>query len=88
MSRVNVMEARKAFSKTIDRVAFGKEWIVRERRGEDVAALISVEDLKLLEKLLDELEDRLGVEEVRRREAEDGDQTIPYEQVRSEFGLK
>jgi len=88
MSRVNVMEARKAFSETINRVAFGKERIVLERRGKDVAALVSVEDLKLLEKLLDELEDRLDVEEVRRREAEEGDQAIPYEQVRRELGFK
>ena len=88
MSRVNVMEARKAFSETINRVAFGKERIVLERRGKDVAALVSVEDLKLLERLLDELEDRLDVEEVRRREAEEGDQAIPYEQVRRELGFK
>ena len=88
MSRVNVMEARKAFSKTINRVAFGKERIVLERRGEDVAALVSVEDLKLFEKLLDELEDRLDVEDVRRREADETDEVRDYEEVRRELGFK
>jgi prevent-host-death family protein len=88
MNRVNVMAARKAFSETINRVAFGKERIVLERRGKDVAALVSVEDLKLFEKLLDELEDRLDVEEIRRREADESDEVRDYDVVRRELGFK
>ena len=88
MSRINVMEARRAFSETINRVAFGKERIVLERRGKDVAVLVSVDDLKLFEKLLEELEDRLDVEEAERRLREEEGAAIPYEQVRRELGLK
>ncbi len=70
MTRVNVMEARQHFSKTVNRVAFGKERLVLERRGEDVVAVIPVDELKLFERLLDEYEDRLDVEEARRRLAD------------------
>jgi hypothetical protein len=48
-----------------------------------VAALISAEDLMLLEAL----EDRADLEEVRRRLAE-SDERIPYEQVRKELDLE
>ena len=86
MSRVNVMEARKAFSKTIDRVAFDAERIVLERRGEDVAALISMKDLRLFEKLLVELEDRLDAEDLEKAVTEPGE--VPYAEVRRDLGLK
>lgn len=88
MTRVNVMEARQHFSKTLNRVAFGKERIVLERRGEDVAAVISVEEFDLFERLLEEYEDRLDVEEARRRMADSTDETIPYEHVRKELRLE
>lgn len=82
MPRINVMEARKAFSKTVNRVAFGKERIVLERRGEDVAAIIPVEDLAVLE----DLEARADLEEARRALAEPGE--IPYEEARRRLGLE
>jgi prevent-host-death family protein len=84
MSRVSVMEARKTFSETINRVAFGKERIILERRGKDVAVLVSVEDFKLL----DELEDRLDAEEVRRRLRDKKDKVRPYSEVRRKHGFR
>ncbi len=62
MPRLNVMEARKAFSETLNRVAFGRERIVLERRGKEVAALVPVEEMRLLERLFEKLEDREDVE--------------------------
>ena len=53
------------------------------RRGKAVAALIPLEDLALLE----ELEDRLDVEEAERRLADPNEVPIPYEQVQKELGL-
>jgi prevent-host-death family protein len=52
-------KVRKDFSETVNRVAYGRERIVLHRRGRDLAAMIPVEDLALLE----ELEDRLDGEE-------------------------
>jgi antitoxin Phd len=87
MTRLNVMEARKAFSKTVNRVAFGKERIVLERRGEDVAVLVSVEDAALLERLSEKIEDAKDVEEALRRLADPNDKPIPYDKVRKKLGL-
>jgi PHD/YefM family antitoxin component YafN of YafNO toxin-antitoxin module len=62
-------------------VALQGERIVLERHGKPVAALVSVEDLQLLE----ELEDRLDVAAVRAARDERG--SVPYEKVRRKAGL-
>ncbi len=86
MTRVNASEARKEFADTLNRVAFGGEHIVLHRRGKDVAAMISMEALRLLERLLEEYEDREDVKAAREALAE-SDERIPYERVRRELGL-
>ena len=53
MTKMTASEARKGFSETLNRVAFGKERIVLHRHGRDVAALISIEDLELLRAIED-----------------------------------
>lgn len=59
MTRLASGKVRQEFSETINRVAYGRERIILRRRGRDLAAVIPLEDLMLLE----ELEDRLDVEE-------------------------
>ncbi len=54
MDRLNASEARSDFADVLNRVAYRGERIVLHRRGKDVAAIVSVEDLKLLEQLEDE----------------------------------
>ena len=83
MTSLELSDARQKLADTINRVAYGKERILLRRRGKDVAALVSVEDLALLE----ELEDRSDVEAAREALAESKDR-IPYEQARGELGLK
>ena len=88
MGRLNVMEARKAFSETVNRVAFGRERIVLERRGKRVAALIPVEDLELYERLLEEYEDRLDIEEADRAlAASENEEPRPWGDVKKRLGL-
>jgi prevent-host-death family protein len=72
---------RDSFSETLNRVAYKGERIVLERHGKAVAALVSVEDLELLESL----EDRLDAEAVLAAREEPAD--IPYEEVRRKAGL-
>src|SRR6516162_10067002 len=59
MTRIATGKVRQAFAEMMNRVANGRERIVLHRRGKDVAALIPLEDLTLLEAL----EDRLDVRE-------------------------
>ncbi len=54
MVRLNASEARHDFAEVINRVAYRGERVVLHRRGKDVVALVSLEDLALLEKFEDQ----------------------------------
>ena len=84
MNKVTVREIRKEFAETLNRVMYGGERVVINRRGKDIAALISMNDLNALEAL----EDRLDAEDADRLLDDPNETPIPYEQVRKEFGLK
>ena len=81
MTRLPASEVREDFADTLNRVAFGHERVVLHRHGKDLAALISMEDLTLLQ----ELEDRHDAE-IARQALESGE-PVPYDQARKELGL-
>ena len=66
MAHLPASKAREGFADTINRVAFGKERVVLRRRGKDIAALVPMADLRLLE----ELEDRIDLLDARAALAE------------------
>jgi prevent-host-death family protein len=76
--------AREEFAEVLNRVAYGKERIVLHRHGKPLVAIIPVEDLQLLERLIEEEEDRIDVEEARRVLADPTDEGVPLEQVKRE----
>lgn len=86
MKRLNVVELRQSLAEILNRAEYQGERIVIHRRGKDAAALIPIEDLKLLERLIEEAEDRLDVEAARVALAESDDR-IPYAEVRRRLGL-
>lgn len=57
MVHLPASKAREGFADTINRAAYGKERVVVRRRGKEVAAVVPIEDLRLLE----ELEDRVDL---------------------------
>ena len=61
MTRLNVSKAREEFPKVVNRAAYGKERTIVSRRGKDLAAVIPIEDLRLLERLAREEKDRLDL---------------------------
>jgi len=81
MPRLTASAVRDTLGDTLNRVAYRGERIILERHGKAVAALVSVEDLSLLEAL----EDRLDMRAVRRAQRENG--AVPYEEVRQKAGL-
>lgn len=84
MSRVSAGQARKDFSSALNRVAYGRERLVLQRRGKDVAALIPMEDLALLEAI----EDRLDLDDARAALVEATEKgTIPWKKIKAELGL-
>jgi prevent-host-death family protein len=51
---MRVVDIRNNLADALNRVAYGGERIVLERRGKGVAVLVSMEDLALLERIEDE----------------------------------
>jgi prevent-host-death family protein len=81
---ISTVKAREQLSTVINRAAFGKERVVLTRRGKEVAAVVPIEDVKLLE----ELEDRIDLEEARAALAEAKSKgTIPWEKIKADLGL-
>jgi len=67
---------------TLDRLRQGQRIVLKKGRRA-VAAVVSMEDLRLLEKL----EDQMDVEVARKRLADPNEVPIPYERIRKELGL-
>ena len=72
MTRLNVTKAREEFPEILNRAAYGKERTIVSRRGKDLAAVVPIEDLRLLERLAHDEMDRQDLEDARAalREAE------------------
>ena len=83
---VNIVEVRSKLSDTVNRVMYRGERVILERRGKNVAALVSMDDLALLEKLEDQADAKaakLALAEMKRKKQK----PIPWEKVRKELGL-
>jgi prevent-host-death family protein len=85
--RVSVVELRQSLSDCLNRAEYRGERIVIHRRDKDAAAIISIEDFRLLERLIEAEEDRIDVEAARAAEAE-SDERIPLGEFRAKMGIK
>jgi prevent-host-death family protein len=54
LNKITTAKARKNFADIINHVAYSKDTIILTRRGKELAALVSIEDLKLLQQLEDQ----------------------------------
>lgn len=86
MDRLDVVELRHALADVLNRAEYRGERIIIHRRGKDAAAIIPVEDLELLERLIEEEEDRVDIARAEAALAESADR-IPYAEVRRRLGL-
>jgi prevent-host-death family protein len=87
MTRLNVSKAREEFPEVVNRAAYGKERTIVSRRGKDVAAVIPIDDLRLLERLAQEEVDRIDMEDARAALKEaDQKGTIPLRDLIRELG--
>jgi prevent-host-death family protein len=69
------------FESTLDQVVLEGERIILQRNGKAVAALVSIEDLEILE----ELEDKLDLEAAQEALQEPG--TVSWDSVKASLGL-
>ena len=82
LRKITTADARKKLANIVNRVAFGKEVFILTRRGEALAALVSVEDLKLLQ----EIEEGMDVEDAWQARAE-SEETVSWEEFKKELKL-
>ncbi len=82
-SRLAASTARQHFADTLNRVIYRGERIVLFRRGKDLAAVIPLFDLHLLEAL----EDRIDTAEARKA-LKESDERFSYDKIRGELDLK
>ena len=84
---VTADDMRQDFAAVLDRAAAGKERVIVTRRGKPSVAIVSMEDVELLE----EIEDRLDAKDFRAAFREwkmSGRKSKPLDQVIRELGLK
>ena len=86
MTRINISKARAEFPDILNRAAYGHERTILSRRGKDLAAIISIEDLRLLDRLAEDEMDRIDLEDARAALAEPGE-SISFEQVKKDLGI-
>lgn len=83
LNRLSASKARQRFADVLDEVSVRGERVVLYRHGKTVAAVISPDDLELLEAL----EDRYDVETARDSLAE-SDERIPWSKIKEQLDLK
>ncbi len=82
MTRIPASEARLQFADVLNKVAFGGERILLHRHGKDVAAIVPVEDLRLIE----HLEKRMDLDEARAA-LEEKAPRIRWNKLKKDLGL-
>lgn len=80
--QVSVSEIRNNMADVINRVAYGGERVVLQRRSKGVAAMVSMEDLALLQAL----EDQSDVKAALRARKERG--SVRLEKIKARLGMK
>ncbi len=84
MDSVNTTEAREKLAEVINRVAYAKDRVRITRHGKQVAAVVPIEDLELLE----HMEDQIDIREAKKALAEARKHgTIPWDEAKKDLGL-
>lgn len=84
VTKLTVGQVRDQFSDALNQVAYRGDRIIIERRGKDVAAVVPIEDLELLQML----EDRIDLESARKALAEvAAEDSVSWDEMKEELGL-
>lgn len=79
---VSIVQARANLSEVLNKAAYAGERVVLERHGKPAAAIVSMDDLKLLE----ELENRSDLKAALKARKEKG--AVPLSKVKARLGMK
>src|SRR5205809_1468936 len=84
MSKVAVIDARKDLADILNRAAYGKEHVVLTRRGKDVAAIVPMDDLNILEAIEDHM-DVTESEKIMARVRAGSEQLLSLNEVKAKY---
>ena len=79
---ITTADARKNFADIVNSVAYGKEPVILTRRGQEIAALVSIEELQLLQKI----EDHIDIKDAKKALDEPGE-NISADEFWNKLGL-
>jgi len=79
---VSTAEARNQFSDVLNRAAYGHEHVILTRRGKEIAAIIPIEHFQLFEQLLEDMEDKIDLEDALKVLADDSDEFVDWEEAK------
>lgn len=82
MTTISMSEIRLKLSELANRVIYGGERVVVEKNNKPAFAMVSIEDMKLLERLEDEMDIKAAEEALK-----EGD-FVPLDQFVKELGIK
>lgn len=80
--RIPATEAREKLADILNDVAFRGERVLLDRHGKSIAAVVSIEDLELLERL----EDEMDLDAARKAIADKGPR-ISWKDLKAELGI-
>jgi prevent-host-death family protein len=87
MVRMSVAEARQDFKAVLDRAAYSRERTVITRNDTDVAAVISIEELRLLDALIERWEDEEDIKAAEEALLEAREERVAWSDLKEELGL-
>ena len=85
-AQVSTADLRSHCTDTVNRVVYGHERIILNRRGKPVAAVVSMEDLERLE-AMEDAEDNRVADQMERAVKSGKVKTIPLSKLKSDLGL-
>ena len=88
MTTFSVSQTREHLSEILNQVYYKGEKIIVQKHGKQVAAVISINDFELLERILERLEEQIDIEEIDSALLEADEQgTIPWGDIKKELNL-
>jgi len=88
IERIKPYEAKRALTSVINKVSIGHKPIIFESRGKDLAVLISMEDFRMYQQMLEKLQDQIDREEAIRILNDPNEQDrISWEDLKRELNL-
>jgi prevent-host-death family protein len=89
MVHIPVSEFKNEIAETLNRVVYAGERVLLQRHGKDVAALVSIKEVEILEEI-EQMEDEIDLKAALKalNELKSGkDTTVAWDEVKKEFGI-